>query len=286
MKKALISILTMICMLTSCQNNVNRNNVELIKAPISVGLGTLDISFNLPVPLYRTENDSIPFDTLSFEQNRNGSWSYKTRHLKSLEPYIMFYGDSDKEAQGRINGGLVPFLPQLAFRVLKENDSCYCVVVNEKSFETVIIRKNPDYDVLPQRGDCFGVDGIKYDYQKKLYFTETQGKTKQNTTRKYYKGYYVYETWEHLLKRALFVGFNDNYAVYDAPEGEKIFENTNHDFIPIPYKVTEVRGNWIKVKKFNSKEFNTKDINNAEGWVIWKNDKEMLVSITEDYAID
>jgi hypothetical protein len=194
----------------------------------------------------------------------------------------MFCGDTDKEAQERINCGLVRFPPELAFRVLEENDNCYCIVVNEKSFETAVIRKNPDYAVLPRRGGCFGVD-INYDHQKELYFTEAQDKTTRSKTRKYYKGYYVYETWEHLLKRAEFVYFKSDYAVYDAPGGKKIFETTGHDFLP--YNVTEVRGSWIKVKKGFGREFNFDGIDNAEGWVIWKNDKEIFLNITE-YTVE
>jgi hypothetical protein len=95
-----------------------------------------------------------------------------------------------------------------------------------------------------------------------------------------YNGYYAFETWEHLLKRAEFVDFwNANYAVYDAPNGNKIFENTNHKFLP--YNVTEVHGDWAKVKTGFGHEFNFKGIENAEGWVKWKDDTKILIEITE-----
>ena len=249
---------------SSCNGRLNRNttrnDVELIKVPVAVGLGTLDISFDLPVPLYRSENDEMPIDTLTFRYDKEGVWHYET-HLKSFNPYIMFSGNSYEESRENINIGLICFPSVLAFRVMEESDCCYRVVVDESSFETVVIRKNPDYAVLTNR-DLFGVNMPKD---------------------KAYKGYYIYETWEHLLLRAEFVGFHSNYAVYDTPNGKKIFENTNGKFLP--YKVVKVQGDWMKVKKGFGREFNFEGIANAEGWVRWKTDTAILVDITE-YMID
>ena len=90
-----------------------------------------------------------------------------------------------------------------------------------------------------------------------------------------------YETWERLLLRSEYVSFaGKNYAVYDAPEGNKIFENTEHRFLP--YSVIQVRGDWIKVEKARGgREGYFEGVENAEGWVKWKNDTEILVDIIE-----
>ncbi|MCL2072467.1 MAG: hypothetical protein FWH18_00945 [Marinilabiliaceae bacterium] len=249
---------------TKQSNNMkNDKSLNLVEYPVSVGLGMFEVSFNLPVPLYRTENDTTPFDTLIFRQDKNGVLHYETKYLKSFKPYKISGGDSHEAAIAHINMGLVGFPPELAFRVIEANESYYRVVIDEESFETVVIRKAPDYVELPQCSSLFGVDMPKD---------------------RVYKGYYAFETWEHLLKRAEFVDFYGvKYVVYDAPDGNKIFENTNLKFLP--YNVTEVRGDWVKVKKGFGREFNFEGIENAEGWVKWKNDTKILIGITE-YTVE
>jgi len=98
------------------------------------------------------------------------------------------------------------------------------------------------------------------------------------------KGYYFYETWERLLLRAQFINFNGSYSVYEAPEGKKIFKKTDRKFLP--YSVVQVSGDWLKVEKARGGyDGYFEGIQNAEGWVKWKNDTEILVKITE-YTIE
>ena len=252
MKKTIIILIALVAAF-SCNRQANKdnnmkNNIELIKAPAAVGLGTLDISFHQPVALYRTENDETPVDMLFFKRSWSGVWHYKTKLLKSFQPYIMFGGDSNKEAKAHVRGGLIRFPPVLSFRVLEVNDDYYRVVLDESSFETVVIRKKTDYAVLPRR-DLLGYPSLPKD--------------------KPYKGYYIYETWEHLLLRAENVYFNDNYTVYDAPEGIAVFENTESD----RFKIIEISGDWIKIQE--------KEKGSPESWVRWKNETKILVKIIE-----
>ena len=87
MKKVKIVLLLFVAITLSCNNQSNptamKNDtaLELIKVPVSVGLGTLDISFDLPVPLYRTENDITPIDTLTFVRAEDGVWHYETKNF-------------------------------------------------------------------------------------------------------------------------------------------------------------------------------------------------------------
>jgi hypothetical protein len=235
--------------------------IELPKYPVSIGLGTLDISFNLPVPLYLSENDEQPFDTLSFEKQFNGVILFKTNRIGSLNPYSMSGGDSNKAASENIRRGLIRFPAVLTFRVLEADHNFYRIVVNEKTFETVVIKKNPEYAMLPKR-ELFG-PSIPKD--------------------KPYKGYYIYETWEHLLLRAEFVDFDIDYEVYDKPEGNVIYKNIGNQFLP--YNVTEVKGDWIKVKKAVLRESYFDGIEKAEGWVKWKSGNKILVKIVE-YTVE
>jgi hypothetical protein len=251
MKKVII-ILSAATIAVSCSGQTNNHNtmnnnvaLKLTKAPVTVGLGTLDISFDLPVPLYRTENDKTPVNTLTFRRDDEGAWHYETTNLQSFRPYKMVAGDTDKEAKAHIGHGLTRMPPVLAFRVLEANDRYFRVVVDEESFATVVIFKNPDYAAFPQRGS------VSYSINNKPV------------------GYYIYETWEHLLLRAVSVVFRE-HLLYDTPDGTKIFEEKKSE--RVNYKVTEVRGDWVKVKNRR---------NNFEGWAKWKNDMKILVEIVE-----
>lgn len=233
--------------------------MKLVKFPVSTGLGTLDISFNRPVPLYLIEDSKEPFDTLSFEKQLNGTILFKTNYIRSLHPYRMNGGSSDKEIEGLIRRGLTGFPAELSFRVLEATDNFFRIVVNEKTFETAVIKKDCNYAVFHQRN--FLRDSTLFD-------------------EKIYKGYYIFETWEHLLRRAEYVNFNIDYDVCETPNGKIIYKHKAGKFLP--YTLVDVKGDWIKVKKTQGREFNFEGIENAEGWVKWKNDKKVLVNITEN----
>jgi hypothetical protein len=240
------------------------SNLALDTVPVGIGIGTLDISFNLPVPLYRSKSDKLPFDTLSFEKQKDGTISFQTKHLNSLlNPYKMSGGDSDERANEHSQMGLIAFPAELTFRVLEAKDTYYHIVVNEDTRITAVIRKDPDYAILPQR-ELFGFSNFPND--------------------KPYKGYYIFETWEHLLLRAEFIkSYSEMGEVYDEPNGKIIFKNLEQKFLP--YNVTQVKGEWIKIKKGFGREFNFEGLKNAEGWIKWTNGKEMLIDITE-YTIE
>ena len=259
-KTIMITIILFIFCVNLCvgqSNNLNvlKNDTKLIKMPVIVGLGFLHPSFNSPLPLYRNENDSIPIDTLSFKRDEDGVWHYNTKNMKPFEPYQIYGGDSPERAERKINRGLARTGPKLVFRVLDANDSFYQIVVNENSFETVVIRKNPNYGI----------------------FSEPKWEVVRNRTN---ADYFIYETWEHYLLRVEYVYFDVDYTAYDKPEGNIIFEKTDRNFTP--YQVTEIRDNWIKVKIPRHYLFSRfEGMENWEGWVKWRNDEEILIRINE-----
>ena len=148
MKNSII-ILAAATLISCCEQINNRNamkNVKLVKAPVSEGLGTLNISFDrfvFSVPLYRTENDTMPFDTLSGSQFTFGSWSLETKRLKSFNPYEMYHGTITLEEDA--GKGLPYYPPRLAFRVVEATDRFWRVVVDEQSFETVVIQNDRNF---------------------------------------------------------------------------------------------------------------------------------------------
>jgi hypothetical protein len=245
------------CKGQKASDNMN-NNIELHKYPASAGLGTLDVSFNLPVPLYVSENEEHPFDTLSFKRQSDGVMLFKTNIINLLKPYSMSGGNSDKEAAENIRRGLIRFPAVLSFRVLEVTDDFYRIVINEKTFATAVIKKRADYAVLPQR-ELFGFSNFPKDRD--------------------YKGYYIYETWEHLLLRAEHVSFDIDFGVYDAPEGNATYKGAKYN--SLYYQAAEVKGDWVKLKKAPLLKSYFDGIENAEGWAKWKNDKDILIRIVE-----
>jgi len=256
--------------ITKNEDNIMKNDEALIKVPVTVGLGTLDIvsdphtldisPYLLPVALYRTENDEIPIDTLSFTRDTEGVWHYETKNLQSLNPYEMFGGLTYETVQ-QIIGIKVPKPPVIKFRVLERIDKFYRVVIDESNFATVVIRKDPDY----MEWEC---DALSFQEMLPL-MDWIPG----------IKGHYFYETWEQLLLRALHISFNDNSAVsvYDTPDGKKIFEEKQT--VHSAYKVTEVRGDWAKIKDAWAHE------RDFEGWVKWKDNTKILVRIVEYMSV-
>lgn len=249
---------------TADREDLNRDSIiqSLIKEKKSIGTGTLDISFNNPVPLYRSENDKKPFDTLYFNYQTNGVLTYDTKYLKLyLKPYRMEGGDSDAEAINNINSGLIRFPVELKFRVLELTNNYYKIVLNESTFVTAIVYRNPSYAILSRAG----------------LFAPELPKNKE------YEGYYVYEEWCTLLLRAEFLTLSEGAVIYDKPNGEIVFENKENEFLP--YKAVEVEGDWIKITKGFGREFNFDNIENAEGWTKWNDGKTILVNIVE-YTVE
>ena len=58
-----------------------------------------------------------------------------------------------------------------------------------------------------------------------------------------------------------------------------LFENKDQTFLP--FGVTEVKGDWIKVKKGFDRESNFGDGKNYDGWIKWREATDLLIDITE-----
>jgi hypothetical protein len=117
------------------------NDINLVKSPVSEGIGMLGVSLEKPIPLYRTENDTIAIDVLSFKRDREGVLHFNTKYLKSLNPYQLSGGETRKQSEKTAKILGVRLSPSLVFRVLEESDNFYRVVLDEHSFETVVIHK-------------------------------------------------------------------------------------------------------------------------------------------------
>ena len=223
-----------------------------------IGLGLLTVNTQFSIPLYKNEADELPFDTLKFESSKSG----KTLFVSGvkLKPYIMSEGDSDKEGEEHLKMGLVRFGPELKFCVIDTGESYFRVISNQVSREEFVIRKDPGAVYYAEErmlsdNSCSNCPGSKYNPR-----------------------WYVLETWERYLKRAEFVT-KDSLVIYDLPGGKAIFENKDQTFLP--FAVTEVKGDWIKVKKGFGRESNFDTGRNYDGWIKWREGTTLLIDIIE-----
>lgn len=226
--------------------------------PQAIGIGVLTVNTQFPIPLYKSEGDSLPFDTLKFETSKSG----KTLFISGvkLKPYILNEGDSDKEGEEHIKMGLIRFGPELKFCVVDTGESYIRVISNQISKEKCVIKKD----------------------SRAVYYAEERMISDNNCINcpgsVYNPRWYVLETWERYLKRSEFIT-KDSLLIYDHPGGKVIFENKDRTFLP--FGVTEVKGDWVKVKKGFGRESNFPADTNYDGWIKWREGTTLLIDITE-----
>jgi hypothetical protein len=226
--------------------------------PQAFGIGLLTVNTQFPIPLYKNVADNLPFDTLRFETAKSGKTVFVSD--ARLKPYIMSEGDSDREGEEHLKMGLVRFGPELKFCVVDTGESYFRVISNQVTKEEFVIRKEP---------------GAAYYSQEKML---SDNNCSNCPGSKYNPHWYVFETWDRYLKRVEFIT-KDSLVIYDRPGGKVLFENKDRTFLP--FGVTEVKGDWIKVKKGFGRESNFSAGGNFNGWIKWREGTTLLIDITE-----
>lgn len=224
----------------------------------TIGIGLLTANTQYPILLYKTETDTVPFDVLKFEVEKSGATKFISKI--SLKPYTLSKGNSNKEGENNIKRGLIHFPPMLKFRVVYTNALFFKVVTNEETMETFIIKK----------------DGKNAYYVTERQLSDNSCSNCPNSS--YNPRWYIFETWERYLKRAEFIT-KKNITIYDVPGGKIIFENKDDVFLP--FGVSEVKGEWIKLKKGFGREFNFDSTQNYSGWTKWREGPNMVIDIVE-----
>lgn len=226
--------------------------------PQAIGIGLLTVNTQYPIPLYKNEADELPFDTLKFKISKSG----KTLFISAVKhrPYLMSEGDSDDEGEDHLKMGLVRFGPELKFAVVDTGKNFFRVIGNQVSMEEFVIKKVPGA----------------------VYYSEERMLSDNNCSNcpgsKYNPHWYVFETWERYLKRVEFIT-QDSLVIYDVPDGKVLFKSKDQTFLP--FSVTEVKGDWIKVKKGFGRESNFNSGNNYDGWIKWREGSEIRIDVTE-----
>lgn len=259
--KRIIYIISILMFFTQCQGQCQNRGQEqenLSKSNKPIGIGLLTVNTEFPIPLYKSVNDTIPFETIEFKINRKGVTKFITK--LDLNPYFMYEGDSYEESRGRRNMGLVGLAPELKFRVIDSTETTFTVITNEIKNTAFIIKIDPKgvYYKSPHEfyeNNCINCPGSVYNPK-----------------------YYTFETWERYLKRLEYIE-KDNLQIYDKPNGNIIFENKNNDFLP--FNIVEVEGDWIKLKKASGRESYFDENQNYDGWTQWKDGNTILIQIVE-----
>jgi len=236
---------------SSCGGSVEKP-VELIKAEPSIGIGILEVSLNRDIPLYRDFDSAEPFDRLGFseveEGNDKGKFLIDTTDSLDLKPFKYYPGDSEDETNANISRGLTYVVPKLIFKVLEQKGETYCVVLNEETFETAVIKRDRSW-ILYLKGE-------------EPYWWTQHFKAPEGTA------WLLYETWEEYLSRVIFVSLNPSIKVYDSPGGKEISKD------PIRAgRVTEMSGNWMKL---GERMYDTPE-SAKTGWVRWTDGVQLLV---------
>ncbi len=111
----------------------------------TVGVGRLQISLNDSIPLYKSVDDIRAFDTLVFSRATDGvnrgKFTVATQAKHDVVPFIFQPGDSYSEAAAHIEAGLAYQHPVLVFRVISLVKGGFEIALNEKTFETCVIKK-------------------------------------------------------------------------------------------------------------------------------------------------
>lgn len=257
MKIPLAILMAKVVIIASCHSdatNTQKKLAVLSDLPISsskAGIGLIHFSLNKTLPLYKSEEDAQPYDSLRFVEIKTGAnkgkCSFQTSFLnKKLQPYTLDEGDTDVEAQQHISMGLIRFAPQLVFRVLSKTDKGVQVFINEQTGETSFIPIHPEKDLRKNTtADTHFFDPNFIDAKIPDWF--------------------YFETWEQALKRAWQIDY-DRKELFDRPNGKKIKPDES-----IAITVDSVQNDWIRfVSKYDNRFY---------GWTKWKAGDSIVVNM-------
>lgn len=217
------------------------------------GIGLLVCNTEFPIVFYKKKSDKIPWDTLKFEPRENGTTKFVSK--LNLKPYSISEGDSKEEAKKHEEEIGFSFSPKLTFRMLKNEKNFLLVRINEKTNEKRYLKKEKDAvyyknSVEAEKNNCTNCEGSNFNPKR-----------------------YIYNSWDEYLRKVEYVEKKDA-VIYDEPDGEIIFENKTND--RLGFKVLEVNGEWIRVKK---SERNSTNPFEKEGWMKWIENGKKVIGI-------
>ena len=247
---SILFLLTNACNTQTTEKSDNnlKTSVLLTTRDKTIGIGRLQVSLNHDIPLYDSETDLL-VDTISFSSIKSGKDKGRLVCTANflLDPIEYYVGESDRERKSNNRFVIPPIAASLAFKVLRCTENGFEVVVNEKSFETAIIKSNSSFKMFTRLEDL--QKNIKPD-----------------------EGWCLYETWDNYLSRVWRVTATHGQKIYDSIEGKEVEPNS----FSSSGTVIEVKGNWVKL---NISEY--PDTVKKIAWMQWTDGKELLVRADE-----
>ncbi|MBO0593246.1 hypothetical protein I2486_17720 [Cellulophaga sp. E16_2] len=229
---------------------------------ITIGIGILHVNTTYPIYLYKDINDTLPFADIVFKKHKSGTTTIST--ALDLKPNSISEGGTHKADRELIKSGLAPTSKKLNFIVTEASEYYFKVVTNKETNEAFFIKREKQHVYYKTKGALF------------------QNSCSNCADSNYNPRWFIFETWERYLKRVHYIE-KPNLILYDKPNGDIIFKNNDHSFLP--FNVVEVKGDWIKLKKATGRENMFDASENYDGWTQWKNGNEILITIIESMFI-
>lgn len=257
-------ILLVILAAVSCKTEQKKDMMKNekkggIKVEKTVGIGRLQVSLNKAIPLYRTAQDAIPFDTIHFSVceagRQKGSFLAVRASTDTLSPMSFYKGDSEKEAEENINSGLVYFAPQLVFRMTALTNSGFEVVLNEDTFEVAF---------------------VKQDEHRTLYTKGEQYWQMNHNSSPHDHPWFLCEQWEDYFKRIWYT-YSTEAQLYDSPDGTLSYSSPYYGY----FRIKRLMGEWAEVE-IQHTYWEEEDKFPKEGWIRWTDGKTLLVDPIEE----
>ncbi len=226
----------------------------------TIGVGRLRVSLNRDIPLYRTAEDTVPFDTLLFSRHKSGeqkgAFMVSRTSANAVNPMDFYKGDSEHEAKDNISCGLVYFAPTLVFRMASLTNNGFEVVLDEDTFESAVIKQD-EYHALYTTGEAYWQMDHNSGSSDCFWFLR--------------------ELWEDYFKRVMFVSV-DAPQIYDAPSGLLLYSSKHSG----DFSIVALDGEWAKVTKLHIYGEDNKAFFPEEGWIKWTDGTTLLVDPIEE----
>jgi hypothetical protein len=242
-----------IALLVFVVSNIWAQEKSLRTVEPTVGIGRLQVSLNDAIPLYQSANDTHAFDTLTFSKATDGTDRGKltmaTKSKLTIDPFMFQPGSSNNEAAEAIE---IHHYPVLVLRVTSLVKGDFEVVLNERTFETCIIKKDKAHTLY--------TNGTPYWSQN--HSSETSA-----------PAWFLYESWTNYLKR-LFAVSVVNPKMYDNPNGSLVLSSDGEILFQPVYVIEQ----WLKVRLTGEQKDGVRD----EVWVRWTDGRNLLLTPTEE----
>lgn len=254
LKLLLISFLLLIA--------VNGINAQEEAQPLQVvsptiGIGRLQISLNDSIPLYRTADDIRAFDTLTFAKFADGvnkgKFTMATTANLNIVPYSFHPGSSYDEAVANVKAGLAYVHPTLVFKVTKLVNGGFEIVLNERSFETCVIKKDKEHTLYTNGKPYWSLN---------------------HSSEVLAPAWFLYESWANYLKRLAAIKAT-NPKLYDSPGGKLVLSPRGE----LSFQVVHAIEQWLKIRLTGEQ---MKDGVRDEVWIRWTDGRNLLITPVEE----